>query len=41
MRRVFLWALQAALGSADLVLSGAPIPAIVAVKIWETAAKRG
>jgi hypothetical protein len=32
MRRVLLWALHTALESADLVLSGVPIPAIVAVR---------
>jgi len=34
MRRFVLWALQATLGSADLILAGVPIPAVVAVRAW-------
>jgi hypothetical protein len=34
MRRFILWTLQAALGSADLIVAGVPLPAVVMVRAW-------
>ncbi|MGH7661781.1 MAG: hypothetical protein ACRENA_12810 [Vulcanimicrobiaceae bacterium] len=40
MRRIIFWAMHTALEHADLVLSGMPIPAIVAVRAFAIARER-